>query len=176
MRKVEMQARWKGWRLAEIRVMKMAGTVMDIMKNIMNWFAFFLVAVVSISAAAAPAFADLKACNMTKSRVGVVIGYRSAKGWITEGWWNIDANNCTDILKGKLTARYFYIHAEDYVREGEWAGKAFMCVKNKSFTITGANKGCDSRGYRKAGFFEIDTSNEDDWTVRLTDPGDSGAK
>ena len=43
-------------------------------------------------------------------------------------------------LKGKLNARYYYIHAEDYVRDGEWAGKALMCVKNKSFTIKNAEK------------------------------------
>ena len=122
-----------------------------------------------------PVWADLKLCNMTKNQIGVVIGYRSKQGWVTEGWWNINANSCTNILKGKLNARYYYIHAEDYVHEGEWSGKAYMCIKNKSFTITGAEKNCAGRGYRKAGFIEVDTSNEDDWTIRLADPGDSGA-
>ena len=112
----------------------------------------------------------LKLCNKTSSRIGVVIGYKvkNKKGWVTEGWWNVGANSCTDILKKKLSARYYYIHAEDYVRDGEWSGKAKMCVKNKSFTITGAEKKCTKRGSRKAGFFEIDTKNENSWTVNLT--------
>jgi uncharacterized membrane protein len=145
-------------------------------KNCAHGFAFSLIAGVFVVAASGTARADLKLCNMTKSRIGVVIGYRDTKGWVTEGWWNVDSNNCSDILKGKLNARYYYIHAEDYVRDGEWAGKAFMCVKNKSFTIRDAEKNCAERGYRRAGFFEVDTSNEDDWTIRLTDPGDNGAQ
>jgi uncharacterized membrane protein len=144
--------------------------------NCARTIAFVLVAGVFVSSASNEAWADLKLCNMTKSRIGVVIGYRDTKGWVTEGWWNINANSCSDILKGKLNARYYYIHAEDYVRDGEWAGKAFMCVKNKSFTIRNAEKNCVERGYRKAGFFEVDTTNEDDWTIRLTDPGENGNK
>ncbi len=138
--------------------------------------AFVLFAGVFIGAVSDMALADLKLCNMTKSRIGVVIGYRDKQGWVTEGWWNINANSCSDILKGKLNARYYYIHAEDYVRAGEWAGKAFMCVKNKSFTIRDAEKNCAERGYRKAGFFEVDTANEDDWTIRLTEPDEDGNK
>lgn len=145
-------------------------------KLAVNAIAFVLLAGVCVGSFAGAAKADLKICNMTKSRIGVVIGYRSSKGWVTEGWWNVDANSCTDILKGKLSARYYYVHAEDYVRDGEWAGKAIMCVQNKSFTITDADGKCVERGFRKAGFFEVDTSNEEHWTVRLTDPSDSGAK
>lgn len=148
----------------------------DFGKNCARAIAFILVAGVFIGATSSKALADLKLCNMTKSRIGVVIGYRDKKGWVTEGWWNVNANSCSDILKGKLNARYYYIHAEDYVRDGEWSGKAFMCVKNKSFTIRNAEKDCDQRGYRKAGFFEVDTTNEKDWTIRLTDPGENGNK
>ena len=148
-------------------------SVSDCLKNGARAIAFVLVACVFVGATSSQALADLKLCNMTKSRIGVVIGYRDTKGWVTEGWWNVNANSCSDILKGKLNARYYYIHAEDYVRDGEWAGKAFMCVKNKSFTIRNAEKDCDQRGYRKAGFFEVDTTNENDWTIRLTDPGES---
>jgi uncharacterized membrane protein len=150
--------------------------VKGFLKNCAHAIAFALVTGVFIFASSGAARADLKLCNMTKSQIGVVIGYRDKKGWVTEGWWNVNANSCSDILKGKLNARYYYIHAEDYVRDGEWSGKAFMCVQNKTFTIETAEKNCVDRGYRKAGFFEVDTSNENDWTIRLTDPGDNGAK
>lgn len=123
---------------------------------------------------AAPAAADLKLCNTTSSRVGVAIGYKDDKGWVSEGWWNVASQTCEVLLQGSLVARYYYIHALDYDRGGEWGGKAFMCTDDKSFTIRGVQE-CQSRGYKRSGFFEVDTTEEKDWTVRLTDPGDNGA-
>jgi len=125
-------------------------------------------------ALASPAAADLKLCNMTTSRVGVAIGYKDDKGWASEGWWNVAAQTCEVLLTGTLVARYYYIHALDYDRGGEWGGKAFMCTDDKAFTIKGVQD-CQARGYKSSGFFEVDTNEEKDWTVRLTDPGESGA-
>jgi uncharacterized membrane protein len=116
-----------------------------------------------------PALADLKLCNTTTSRVGVAIGYKDAEGWATEGWWNIASHTCETLLKGVLIGRFYYIHAVDYDRGGEWAGSLFMCTDDKSFTIRDT-KDCVKRGYKKTGFFEVDTGEERDWTIRLTDP------
>lgn len=121
---------------------------------------------------AEPAAADLKLCNMTASRVGVAIGYKDDKGWVSEGWWNVAAQTCEVLLKGSLVARYYYIHALDYDRGGEWGGKAYMCTDDKSFTIRGVDN-CQTRNYKRSGFFEVDTTEEKDWVVRLTDPGES---
>ncbi len=120
-----------------------------------------------------PAWADLKLCNTTSSRVGVAIGYKDDQGWVSEGWWNVASQTCEVLLKGSLVARYYYIHALDYDRGGEWGGKATMCTDDKSFTIRGVED-CEGRNYKGSGFFEVDTNEEKDWTVRLTDPGDSG--
>lgn len=125
-------------------------------------------------AAAFPAAADLKLCNTTTSRVGVAIGYKDEKGWVSEGWWNVASNTCEVLLKGTLVARFYYVHALDYDRGGEWGGKSFMCTGDKAFTIRG-EADCQQRGYKKSGFFEVDTNDEKDWTVRLTDPVESGA-
>lgn len=122
-----------------------------------------------------PALADLKLCNTTASRVGVSIGYKDKKGWVTEGWWNVPSHTCETLLKGNLIARYYYVHAIDYDRGGEWSGKAFMCTADKSYTIRGVLD-CTKRGYRRSGFFEVDTTQENDWTVRLTDPSEAEAK
>ena len=119
--------------------------------------------------------ADLKLCNTTKSRVGIAIGYKDSKGWATEGWWNIPSNTCEVLLKGNLIARFYYIHAVDYDRGGEWGGKSFMCTGNKAFTIRDV-KECSTRGYKRTGFFEVDTGEEKDWTVRLTSPGEETEK
>jgi len=45
----------------------------------------------------------------------------------------------------------------------------YMCTDDKAFTIRDV-KECEKRGYKKTGFFEVDTGEERDWTVRLTDP------
>jgi uncharacterized membrane protein len=118
--------------------------------------------------AASPAAADLRVCNNTSSRVGVALGYRDGQGWITEGWWNLGPRVCETILRGQLAARFYYIHAVDYDKGGEWTGRSVMCVRNREFTIRG-NEECLPRGYERAGFFEVDTGEQRSWTVQLTD-------
>lgn len=129
----------------------------------------------SLVSAPGTARAELKICNTTSSRVGVAIGYRDKERWATEGWWNVASNTCEVLLKGKLIARYYYIHAVDYDRGGEWSGKDTMCTTDKAFTVFGV-KDCVKRGYKRTGFFEIDTKNEHDWTVRLKYPDENGKK
>ena len=117
----------------------------------------------------APAQADLKLCNSTSSRVGVAIGYQDTEGWATEGWWNIASQTCETLLKGAVPSRYVYVHAVDYDRGGEWAGKNAKCTADKSFAIRGVQD-CLRRGYKQTGFFEVDTGEAKEWTIRLTDP------
>ena len=121
------------------------------------------------------AHADLKLCNTTASRVGVSLGYRDKQGWSTEGWWNIASQSCETLLKGAVPSRFIYVHAVDYDRGGEWVGTNFMCTADKSFAIRGAHD-CKKRGYKRTGFFEVDTGESQEWIIRLTDPEDQGAK
>ncbi len=115
-----------------------------------------------------PAHADFRLCNNTGSRVGVALGYKDAEGWTTEGWWNISARSCETLLRGALVARYYYIYAVDYDRGGEWSGHAFMCSREKEFTVRGTDD-CLARGYDRTGFFEVDTGQQRSWTVQLTE-------
>jgi len=117
---------------------------------------------------ALPAKADFRLCNNTGSRVGVALGYKDAEGWTTEGWWNISARSCETLLRGALVARYYYIYAVDYDRGGEWSGHAYMCSREKEFTIRGTEN-CLARGYDRTGFFEVDTGEQRSWTVQLTE-------
>jgi uncharacterized membrane protein len=116
------------------------------------------------------AHADFRLCNQTQSRVGVAVGYKDNEGWTTEGWWNVAANTCETLMRGPLVARFYYIYALDYDQGGEWAGKAFMCTKEKEFTIKGIAD-CLTRGYDRTGFFEVDTTEQKNWTVQLTEQG-----
>ena len=107
----------------------------------------------------ATAHADFHLCNNTGSRVGIAIGYKDSEGWTTEGWWNLVARSCDTLVKGQLVARFYYVYAVDYDRGGEWSGKAFMCTRDKEFTIRGIED-CLARGYDRTGFFEVDTTEQ----------------
>jgi uncharacterized membrane protein len=119
------------------------------------------------------AMADFRLCNKTSSRIGVAVGYKDTDGWTTEGWWNLPAGHCETLLRGGLVARFYYIYAVDYDRGGEWSGRAFMCTRDKEFTIRGTDD-CLARGFERAGFFEVDTGEQRSWTVHLTDAGGEG--
>jgi len=118
-----------------------------------------------------PAHADFRLCNNTSSRVGIAIGYKENETWTTEGWWNIAARSCETILRGGLVARYYYIYAVDYDRGGEWSGQAYMCSREKEFTIKGTED-CLARGFDRTGYFEVDTGDQPSWTVQLTESAD----
>jgi len=125
----------------------------------------------AVALTAEPAKADFRLCNNTGNRVGIAIGYKENEGWTTEGWWNISARSCETVLRGALVARFYYIYAVDYDRGGEWSGQAFMCTREKEFTIRGTED-CLARGYDRTGFFEVDTGDQPSWTVQLTESAD----
>lgn len=124
---------------------------------------------------AGSAHADLRVCNATNSRIGIAIGYRDAKGWATEGWWNVAPQSCETMLNGPMPSRYIYVHAVDYDRGGEWAGGSFMCTSAKSFMIRGVHD-CQKRNYERTGFFEVDTGESREWTIRLADSEEQGGR
>jgi uncharacterized membrane protein len=120
-----------------------------------------------------PAAAYFRLCNNTASRVGVAVGYKDKDGWTTEGWWNLSARGgCEFLLLGTLSSRYYYIYAVDYDRGGEWSGQNLMCTRDKEFVIRGTGE-CLTRGYDRTGFFEVDTGDQSDWTVQLTETSES---
>ena len=130
--------------------------------------ALCLVTMIGLFASVRPAAADFRLCNNTASRVGVAVGYKDAEGWTTEGWWNLPSRTCETVLKGNLVARFYYIYAIDYDHGGEWTGRAYMCTRDKEFTIRGIGD-CLAHGYDRTGFFEIDTGEQRAWTVQLTE-------
>jgi len=126
---------------------------------------------VALAWPAGSAKADFRLCNNTSNRVGIAVGYKENDGWTTEGWWNISARSCETVLRGALVARFYYIYAVDYDRGGDWSGQAFMCTREKEFTIRGTDD-CLARGYDRTGFFEVDTGDQPSWTVQLTESAD----
>ena len=124
---------------------------------------------------AGPAAADFRLCNNTSSRVGIALGYKDNEGWVTEGWWNVSSRACETLLRGTLVARFYYIYAIDYDRGGEWSGQAFMCSRDKEFTIKGTED-CLARGFDRTGYFEVDTGEQRAWTVQLTESNEQNPR
>lgn len=126
------------------------------------------VAAVALLAGSGEARADFRVCNGTQSLVGGAIGYRTAEGWVTEGWWQIPANSCATLIEGQLESRYYYLYAEDAGGGGRWAGDINMCVADNEFKVVGVQD-CFARGFQRAGFKEYDTGRQGSWMVQLSD-------
>lgn len=141
-------------------------------RNAFGPLLFATLITIPVSLISTVAHADLKICNDTKSMTGIAIGSRAKKDWITEGWWRIPAGICATVIEDDLTSRYFYIYAEDGESGGQWSGPVFMCTSAREFRIEGI-KDCFARGYERSGFFEIDTGNQANWQVRLTQANQS---
>lgn len=118
--------------------------------------------------AATSALADMRVCNTTSNPISVALGYRSDRGWQSEGWWIAPPSDCATVFQGDLNARYFYLFAADDLGGGSWDGGVFMCTQDESFTIFGVED-CLARGYERTGFFEVDTGERQNWTLQLTE-------
>lgn len=118
--------------------------------------------------AAAPASASFTVCNKTTNPFLIAIARPAAKGWVSEGWWRVEPQGCTDILRGPLKARYYYLRGVHLGVDGAWDGNRFFCVASDNFTIKGRDN-CRKRGYGQAGFFEVDTGEKTSIVQNLSD-------
>lgn len=97
----------------------------------------------------------LRICNATAEVQSVSIGYEGDEGFLSEGWWNVDPDDCATVLAGELQRRYYYYRAE--VNAGPFEGEGYMfCTTPEVYTIVG-DTDCESRGYDTESFSEIDT-------------------
>jgi len=140
---------------------------------ISQYLATMMLCIVSCMIFTSGARADFRVCNSTQGFVGVAIGYPDASGWVSEGWWHIDAASCKTVIEGPLSARFYYLYAEDVSGKGRWDGPIFMCGQTSKFRIESLND-CFVQGGQKFGFQEIDTENQRNWMVELREPELSG--
>ncbi|WP_332060153.1 DUF1036 domain-containing protein [Bartonella sp. CB74] len=128
----------------------------------------FLLSVLLLLLVIGFAKANFRVCNMTQQPVGVALGYRTISGWVSEGWWMVPDTECKTLIEGPLSARFYYFYAEGAQKKGSWLGRVTMCVQDSQFIIQGVHD-CFARGFQKAGFKEIDTGNQTNWMVQLTE-------
>ena len=129
-----------------------------------------IIALAAFLALTGPAHAALSVCNKTVRTVRVAVGRFDGTRWGTEGWWFVAPRNCAQLIGGKLDARYYYLYATNE-NFGVWDGTKKFCVTVfTKFSIAG-RANCETRGYYRLGFYEIDTGNRIDWIQNISGPG-----
>jgi uncharacterized membrane protein len=138
------------------------------------------IALTAIAVEAQPAQAGFRVCNQFAQRVNVSIGYADrARGWVAQGWANIDPGQCKILHQAELDNRYYYLYVK--ARDGGiWTGDAPFCVKHDKFLLVQAQYGkntpddCARAGLESARFFQVDVGQEKNHTYTVTASNNPG--
>ncbi len=113
-----------------------------------------------------PARAEFSVCNQSLDVLNVAIGYEEDGEFQTEGWWSVGANRCAEVIRKPLKSRYIYVYAEDVFGQPVTEGDNPSCIGTKRFLIRGT-RDCWLRGHKQANFLEVDTREQERWTLFL---------
>ncbi len=122
---------------------------------------------------ASPAAAEFAVCNQSFDVVNVAIGQFERDEFVTRGWWTVGPNQCANVIREKLEARYVYVFAQDVFGNAILNGGTRMCVGPRRFVIQG-EKDCAVRGFIDVPYVEVDTQRTERWTLFLTPQGAPG--
>ncbi len=128
------------------------------------------IALVLLAAWHAPAVADFRVCNKTRSLINLAVGMNAGDVFATEGWWTVTPGSCATPIHGPLTGRYVYLYATDIAGADVLKGTVSMCIDRGKFKVFGVEN-CWRRGLEAVTFAEIDTLDAPDWTTFLKEPG-----
>ena len=128
------------------------------------------IAFVLLAASHAPAAADFRVCNETRSLINLAVGTAAGEDFSTEGWWTVTPGSCATLVRGPLTGRYLYLYGTDINGADVLKGAVTMCIDRGKFKVFGIEN-CWRRGLQAVAFAEIDTQDSPDWTTFLTEPG-----
>jgi len=122
-----------------------------------------------------PAFAALTYCNRTQNPIQAALGLRQDETWKSKGWWRLEPGQCSKVLGGNLTERFYYYNAISLFKPAKdkdayaWTGKFQFCTQNQPFDIEGDGD-CESKGFITRGFQEIEPgANVRDYTLDFKD-------
>lgn len=123
-----------------------------------------------IGLAATPARADFSVCNQTLDVVNVAIGHLVDGDFTTEGWWTIGSNACASVIREDLAVRHIFVYATDVFGQPLLDGTEPMCIGEDRFKIIPGTGDCWARSYREEKFYDVDTLDQSDWRLFLTEP------
>jgi uncharacterized membrane protein len=130
-----------------------------------------LVALMPVAVMAGQAEAGFSICNQTLEMANVAIG-QSEQGQVqTRGWWKIGPNQCAEVIREPLAARFLYVYASDIFGKELLNGSVPLCIGTERFSITGQDD-CALRGHVNVKFLEVDTESAQEWTLFLASPAE----
>lgn len=118
---------------------------------------------------ARPATAEFAVCNQSFDVVNVAIGQYEEDAFVTRGWWTVGPNQCANVVREELRARYIYVFAQDVFGNEILNGTKPLCIEPKRFVIEG-ERNCVARGYLDVKYLEVDTQETERWTLFLAAP------
>ena len=113
-----------------------------------------------------PASAAFAVCNQSFDVVNVAVGQYEDGSFVTRGWWTVGPNQCANVIREALQARYIYVFAQDVFGNEILRGTKRMCIAPSRFVIQGETS-CLVRGYLDADYLEVDTQETERWTLFL---------
>ena len=116
--------------------------------------------------AATAAQAEFAVCNQSFDVVNLAVGQYENGLFVSRGWWTVGPNQCANVIRDELTARYVYVFAQDVFGNEILSGTVPLCIATERFEIIGEGN-CLPRGYIEARFVEVDTLRTERWTLYL---------
>lgn len=99
---------------------------------------------------ATAADAGLRICNRSSERGVLALGYLDGGTWVSDGWRQLERDDCLTVATGIAGNRYYYYAMGE--RGGAWGGDYVLCVDPQSaFRVEGVAE-CEARGYVSKGF------------------------
>lgn len=129
----------------------------------------FGLAMGALAASGGGADASLRLCNQSFDVLNIAVAEPARvpagdDAFVTRGWWRVAPNQCATLIRESLQSRYFYVFAADVFGKEALSGSIPLCVSPRRFVIE-TQGDCLLRGYLDARFIEVDTQEQDNWTV-----------
>jgi uncharacterized membrane protein len=109
-------------------------------------------------------------CNDTAKPLAAAIGEKIGSGWISHGWWKIDAGSCATAITTPLAADSLYLFAQKVGGAAVVTGHAKFCVADIEFDIQGRTR-CKDRGLNEIGFAETRVKGLTGYSAHIGDTG-----
>lgn len=125
---------------------------------------FWIAAAIGFSAGTAQA--EFRVCNKAWETLYAAVGFQEYGQWVAEGWWELSPGECTVVIGGALTNRYYYVRGEG--SDGTtWGGDFFFCTTPQRFKLAD-DANCAGGNMDREGFDQVDTGGSSSWTQNFT--------
>ncbi|MEA5618045.1 DUF1036 domain-containing protein [Cronbergia sp. UHCC 0137] len=145
--------------------------------NILMFFFFVSPMLLTFFSFPSKANAWFEVCNRSGQKQYVAFAYRDVgdgrygggdNGWTSEGWWNLESGQCSQIYPHELTRRgqYYYLYSVGEDGTVTSSGDRQFCTLKRRFTVRRADQRCS---YKFKGFYEVDRGGNRNLTINIKD-------